>query len=207
MPIYRCLAHFNSLFKKFLQGASFFTSVKISLLDRFIEGKLLVNWYANFMFWYELLNFSQKKNGPIYTPISSWGPFLHTSSTIGCHQLIFVSVKIVLWCQEKLNKYITTKSQWFNTNRILSIMKIFSSNLVTKPFGTNVLEGCHRRRRETIFKCLDPIVTLYFLLPSVDTHHLPYLIAKGLRNIILLWDKKEKATVIGEYWKLQPCCY
>lgn len=155
----------------------------------------------------QIAKFLPKKNGLTYTPISSWGPFLHTTSTIECHQLIFVSGKIVLWCQEKLNKHITPKSQWFNANRVLSITRIFSSNLVTKPFGTNVLEGCHRRRNKTIFKCLDPIVTLYFLLPSIGTHRLLHLIAKGLRNIILLCVKREKAMATGEYWKLQPCCY
>lgn len=134
------------------------------------------------MFGYELLQFSQKKEWTDLHSHQQLGPISPHSQRHWMSPTYFLSVKTVLGCQETLKKYITPKSHWFNTNRILSITKIFSSNPVTKPFGTNVLEDCYRRRRETIFKCLDPTVTLYFLLPSIGPHHLSHLIAKGLRN-------------------------
>lgn len=86
---------------------------------------------------------------------------LHTATSSGCHQSIlhFASVKIMSGCHKKLNKCIIPKSQWFNTTKILSTNKILSSNLITKPSGTNVIEGCCNRRKDTIFKHLNPIVT------------------------------------------------
>lgn len=110
----------------------------------------------------------------------------------------------MFWCQEKLNTYMTPKSMWFNTNKILSIINIFSSNLVTKPSGTNFLAGCQRRRRETICMSRSNNNTFYFFLPPTSTHHVPHLIPKRLRNIILSCAKKERALVMGEYWELQP---